>query len=300
MQKLKCKLPGGFIDQNGVLQQEAELVPFSGYEEELLCEKGNRASATLVTVLLSRCVLRIGNICPVSEEVVRALLVADRQYLLIKLREVTFGNTIKSTIACPWPDCGKKVDIDFTTNDLPVRESAEKGPFYTMELSREAAWKNENGQEYREIRFRLPNGGDQEVVAPLLPDNDAKALSALLERCVIGIGQLSDVNSQCIMRFSPVARREIERKMEAVAPKVDMTMTAVCPECGREFTAPFDLQDFFFGEFRANKDLLYREVHYLAFHYHWSEREIMGMTKDKRQRYIDVLADEIEKMNYAT
>ena len=70
-----------------------------------------------------------------------------------------------------------------------------------------------------------------------------------------------------------------------------------CAECGRLITAPFDIHRFFFGELRADAALLYQEVHYLAFHYHWSEREIMAMTRDKRHTYIDVLADAIEGLN---
>jgi hypothetical protein len=83
-----------------------------------------------------------------------------------------------------------------------------------------------------------------------------------------------------------------------VAPRVELTMEAQCPECGREFAVPFDPQEFFFGELRTSRDLLYREVHYLAYHYHWGEQEIMAMPRDKRRRYIAVLADELEKLNH--
>ncbi|AQA21988.1 hypothetical protein BTZ20_0501 [Rhodococcus sp. MTM3W5.2] len=44
-----------------------------------------------------------------------------------------------------------------------------------------------------------------------------------------------------------------------------------------------------------NTDLLRREIHYLAYHYHWSEREIMEMPRHRRQRYVTQLADEIER-----
>jgi hypothetical protein len=36
---------------------------------------------------------------------------------------------------------------------------------------------------------------------------------------------------------------------------------------------------------------LYREVHLLAFFYHWSEAEIMGMTAKKRHLYLDLLTE---------
>jgi hypothetical protein len=60
---------------------------------------------------------------------------------------------------------------------------------------------------------------------------------------------------------------------------------------------PFDLQRFFFGELRTDSELLYRQVHYLAYHYHWAEPEIMAMPRTKRQKYIELLAGEIERLN---
>ena len=74
-------------------------------------------------------------------------------------------------------------------------------------------------------------------------------------------------------------------------------MAAACAGCGRTFVVPFDIPRFLLGELRTDSQLLYQEVHYLAFHYHWSEHEIMGMTRDKRRTYIDVLADSIEVLN---
>lgn len=294
-----CRLPGGYRDEDGKLHHEAELVPLSGREEEFLADIGTKASATLVTMILSRCVKRIGDITPVTEEAARNLLVADRQYLLLKLRELTFGDTVRAVICCPWPDCGAKVDIDFSIKNIPVMESVDKGPTYKMDLSDEAAFVNNHSLKHRKVIFRLPNGGDQEQASPFLSQNEAKALSALLERCILEFGPLKMHGGELASRLSPLARLEIEKEMESVAPKVDLTMDAQCPECGRQFSVPFDIQDFFFGELRISRDLLYREVHYLACHYHWSEHDIMEMPREKRRRYIDVLADEIERLNSA-
>lgn len=297
---MTCLLPGGYVDEGGALHREVELVPLSGREEAFLADSRKPASAAMVTAVLSRCIRRIGTISPISEETARKLLVADRQYLLLRLREATFGDQVQATVPCPWPDCGKRADIDFSMNDIPVSESQDKGPTYTMELSPEAMSIGDRGEECREIIFRLPNGGDQEVISPLISKNGASALSMLLGRCIQRIGSLSiDTEQELITRLSPLARLEIEREMERVAPKVDLTIGVDCPECGRAFLVPFDLQDFFFGELRISRDLLYREVHYLAYHYHWSEQEILNMPRDKRRKYIEVLSDEIERLNNA-
>jgi hypothetical protein len=121
----------------------------------------------------------------------------------------------------------------------------------------------------------------------------------LLRRCIQSIGPLQDPGDALIGALSPLARTEIESQMEAVAPKVELTMGGNCPECGREFDQPFAFQTFFFNELRIRRDLLYREVHYLAYHYHWSEREIMEMPREKRRKYIEVLAEEIERSTHA-
>jgi hypothetical protein len=304
MDRTTCTLPGGYVDEEGVVHRRAELAPLSGREEELLA--GNRLpnsaspeSAALVTTVLSRCVRRIGDIAPVSEDIARRLLVADRQALLLRLREVTFGSEVQGTISCPWPDCGSRMDIDFSLRDISIRESKDKGPTYQMVLSPEAAFVDTDGARRREVCFRLPNGGDQEAVSSLVYQNEAQALTALLGRCIEGLGPMHPPSDQAIGRLSPRARMEIEKQMALVAPEVQSTLPACCAECEREIVLPLDVHGFFFGELRTSRDLLYREVHYLAYHYHWSEQEILAFSREKRRKYIEVLADEIERLNNA-
>jgi len=299
MDRTTCTLPAGYADGTGSLHREAELVPLTGREEELLAHCGEEPAAALVTAVLARCLARLGTIAPVSEEVARGLLTADRQFLLLELRAATFGERVEATLSCPWPGCGEKVDVDFSLRSIPVTESADKGPAYRLELPPEAAYRDPQGAEHREIVFRLPNGDDQERIAPLAATNEARALRRPLDRRAPAAGPPTDPRPEAIGRLSPAARAAIERRMEEVAPQVPLTMDVRCPECGRSFEMPFDLQDFFFGELRASRDLLYREVHYLAYHYHWSESEILGLTRNKRRDYIEILADEIERLNHA-
>lgn len=291
-------LPGGYV-RDSVLHREAELMPLSGREEELLTGMSDMPPAVLVTEVLCRCVKRIGFVCPVTSDVARRLLIADRQYLLLKLREITFGDRVEGTLACPWPDCHAKVDIDFSTRDIPVKHSEQMISTYQVDLSPEAVLENRDGEGQRTITFRLPNGEDQEVIGPELDRDPARALTRLFERCLQQTDTAEDDAVDLAERLSPRARLEIEQAMEAHAPHLELDMDLTCPECGRAFTAPFDLQDFFFGELNSSRDLLYRQVHYLAYHYHWSEQEILEMSREKRLGYIEILAEEIEALNDA-
>lgn len=297
---LTCNLPGGYLDADGSLHREVELVPLGGREEELLA--GQSGGPTEVTAVLTHCVRRIGEIEPVTAQLARRLLVGDRQFLLLKLREVTFGNRVQGRAACPWPGCGEGVDVDFVLSDVPVRGIEEPAVEYRMRLSPEAsAAQPERGGDGdgREVGFRLPNGGDEESLAVLVEDNEAEVLRALLESCVMSLDGRSSPEADRIAALSPLARSEIEAEMDRRAPRLGLEMETRCPACERRFTLPFELRDFFFGELATGLDLLYREVHYLAYHYHWSEGEILDMPRDKRRGYIDVLSDEIEKLNHA-
>lgn len=296
MERFTCTLPGGYLDATGELHREAELMPLGGREEELLARPGPAAGR--VTEVLCRCVRRLGGVEPLTRPVARELLAGDRQYLLLELRRLTFGDRVRGTASCPWPGCGEEVEVDFSLDDVPVQGVKEPGPTFSVLLSEAAAgdaW--EDGG--REVRFRLPNGGDEESLEPLLPGNEAEALTALLERCVISVGPGAQAGREGVAALSPLARWEIEAAMEARAPRLGLEMATRCPACERRFTLPFELRDFFFGELRTSLDLLYREVHYLAFHYHWSEGEILDLPRDKRRAYIEVLADEIEKLEHA-
>jgi hypothetical protein len=290
-----CLLPGGYRDARGVLHCEAEVAPLTGREEELLAGTRGAPAPELVTAVLCRAVRRIGAVSPVTPEVARALLVADRLFLLLRVRAATFGERVEGTLECPWPRCGARVDVDFSLADVPVKRCAEPLPTYVAELSAEAAAEDGAGAAPRAVEFRLPRGDDQEALAGVLAENPARALTALLERCLVATGE----GAVAVDRLSPRARAEVEAAMAAVAPHVELEMDLACPECGRAFTAPFDPADFLFGELRTSRGLLYRQVHYLAWHYHWSEGEILDLPRDKRLAYIEILADEIEALNHA-
>jgi hypothetical protein len=280
---LRCVLPGGLAEADGaVVHREVELRGLTGREEELLAELagGDASGAAAATAVLARCVARVGAIEAVDEALVRRLLVGDRQFLMLKLREATFGGLVQGSVRCPWPGCGERVAVSFALGDVPVSAAADPGPEYTVVLE----------EDGRTVAFRLPTGEDQEVVAPLLvAEGEAVALDALLERCVLGVSEDGEL--------SPRGRAEVEAAMAAVAPHVDLTLEVACAECGRTFDAPLDLQDFFFGELRATAGLLQREVHQLAINYHWSEREIMELPRERRVRYLAVLSDELERLD---
>lgn len=287
-------LPGGYLDREGNRHREVKLRPLTGREEEWIADPTREwTEAALVTALLRRCVERIGPDRP-TEEIIRSLSVGDRDYLMLRLRQITFGKGVGITLVCPRSECAKKMDIDLALDQIPI-ESKPVAPHYVLALSEEAAIFDEEGRPQREVTFRIPNGGDQEAAWGWSKLDERERLVRLLARCLLKIGEADAIIPDQAAQLSDKGMEEIAATMERSSPLVEAEMEARCPECGHLFTHDFEVVSFFLNELLRGRTQLEREVHLLGFYYHWPLREILGMTRQKRQRYLRLLSDELDR-----
>jgi len=256
-------LPGGLILEDGRRLMRAGLRALTGTEEEWLAEAREVASAAKVTRVLSSCVAALDGE-PADAARIRRMLVGDRDYLVLELRRLTLGDDVVAVIACP--ACSAPLDAEFRVGDVPVERRPQTSAWYTGK---------------RGVRFRLPTGGDQEAVLGL---EAGAAEEALLKRCTSG-GEGREL--------SGAEREAVIQEMERQAPRVDLELDLTCPECGHRFVTPFDTTAFFFEEMRAKSGQLLREVHTLAFYYHWSEADILGLGRRRRHAYLNLLSDSL-------
>jgi hypothetical protein len=280
------RLPGGYFDERGQLHDSAVLAPLAGCDEEALLADGASPTAA-VTRVLARTIRRIGTIDRIDEALVRRLLVADRQVLLLELRARTFGARISGSCGCERPGCGQRISLSFALRDLPVRALADKRPAYRVALD-----DNGDDSDGRSVTVRLPDGGDQEAVCDAVAAgaSGAEALRLLVGRCLVddpGAARTADA-------LAPADLLAIERFLADTAPMVDLGVCVRCPACHGEVTVELELQDFFFGELALGAEQLYRDVHHLALHYHWSEQDILAMPRPRRERYLGLIAEAME------
>jgi hypothetical protein len=191
-------LPSGLWVE-GVHHREAELRPLTGEDEAFLLEAAAELPpARRTTALLSRCLTRLGPYSPAPVAAVRALTVGDREALLLHLRRLTLGERLECVLRCPAPGCGEPLELDLAVSDLlappadlpaPLAETA--GGWHEEVIHGVGAWR---------VRFRLPNGEDQELAADLTAAGgagdagDAGAVALLLGRCVASAVAVSPVS----------------------------------------------------------------------------------------------------------
>lgn len=286
-------LPTGYIDGHGLYHSEVELAPVNGKIEAFLADlRDDTYAASVVTGLLARCIKRIGALTDIDASLVRNMLVSDRSYLMMRLREMTFGRKVDVILQCPDVSCRKSMDITLFLDEMRIERQPLSERCFTMHLSCAV-----EGKEREQVEFRLPTGADQEALASVVHLDEQKAIHCLLSRCIRRIGEQTDIDEAVIGALPESVRSEIEAKIQQLTPDLEIELEGVCPECQNAFSAPIDLTAFVMTEIRRNVRHLAREVHFVAWYYHWSEQDILALPRQKRLRYIELLQEEIERHN---
>lgn len=278
-------LPGGYLG-NGAHSREAHLRPLTGEDHLFLTEEcRGLLPAQWVTEALTRYVTALGPNKPANREAIRSLTVGDREALLLHLRRLTWGGRLQCLLSCPSPECKEKLEVDADIADLLVP------PYGETVQEHELTVRQEDGVA-TVIRFRLPTGADQEAAAVVARSDDvAGAADLLLLRCVKSV----TTDGASVEQLSDPLADQLSDRMAELDPQAEITLHLACPVCGTAFSTIFDTASYLIQEFEADVRHLYREVHLLAYHYHWSAAEILGMSTEKRRKFLRLLEEELTR-----
>lgn len=265
-------LPGGYFDTAGKRQHQIWMRPWQMADAEALAALEGVCPARLASAILGRC-SSLDGAQAAGSDAARALSVGDREALLLHLRRLTLGNEVSAVISCP--SCGEKMDLDLRLSDLllPAYDAAQQ-----VHLREVVA-----GEACYAVRFRLPTGADQEAVAECAQRDLAGAIVQLVERCV------ESINGEPASSLPAAVLAELPDAMAALDPQADLMLTAKCVVCDAAFETLFDAITMVAREIERTRRELYRDVHLLASHYHWSEADILALSDRKRRLYLELI-----------
>lgn len=282
----RVPLPHG-LWREGKRHGDAGLRPLSGADEAFLLEVGGGLSrAETVSLLLARCVRRIGGIEPATIDDVRDLTVGDREALLLNLRRLSFGERISSVTTCPAPECGEPMDLELEVKDLllqPKEPSATPVGESRLDIGGDATWT---------VSYRAVTGADQEAVARQARSGIEDAVALLLDRCVL---EITDITGAPVPTEKAIEslRDRLPQLLSDHDPQAEIRLSLRCPVCEHAFEVIFDTADYLIAELSARGRTIFDEVHLIARRYHWSEAEILSLGVGRRRRYLALIHDEI-------
>lgn len=249
-------LPVGFTDDDGTRHIDARIRKLTGNEEAILADPRLRQNTgKLVTELLASAVRQIEGIDKVGPKTTAAMTSADRNYLLLELRKVTFGTDIEARYGCP--SCNERFEAVEDLETFECRFSDEGEPIIEVEL--EDGYEDRDGDIHTTARFRLPTGQDEEKVASAMKQNPSRGVNMLLARCLVSLGgipenKLKGLGPRIFSDLTMSDRAMIERAMRKDVPGIDLRHQVDCPACGHLFEVNLDMTNFFSQRQRISAD----------------------------------------------
>jgi hypothetical protein len=246
--EFELTLPIGYTDQEGATHRRVVLRKMTGREEAILADrKYARNGGKLVTELLHSCIVEIDGLEKNGRGPVAGMYSADRNYLLLRLRSITFGSELESTYTCP--GCGESISALENLDELPVRMLPEGEEQQDLTVELEDGWVDREGQVHTALTMRLPTGADEEAVAPQMRENASLGKNALLARCAKSLGEvpthrLEALGPRIMSELTMTDRRLIDRTLNEAAPGVELVREIECPRCAKTFSTSLDLSNF--------------------------------------------------------
>jgi uncharacterized protein YbaR (Trm112 family) len=213
--------------------------------------------------------------------------IGQRDARLLKLREWMFGAQIEAVAACP--ECREDLELTFDIAEIRVTDTWESAlPVATYMLLLDGY----------EVRFRPPNSADLQEIAGCQGVEAAREM--LLARCVREIrlnedgGDGGDEGDNEGFEARPdrlpagVVRALVER-MAQIDPQANVRLSLSCPVCRHDWSAVFDIASFLWSEINDWAKRILREIHLIASAYGWGEAEILEMSADRRNIYLEML-----------
>ncbi|MDW8323763.1 MAG: hypothetical protein RMK60_06660 [Burkholderiales bacterium] len=265
--RLYGELPGGLLTQEGVRRDYA----FRAADGRLeLCLAEICASAECMPRAVTHALLAsleyLGGLTP-DAAMIDSLCVADRQYLMRELGRLLGHEGGWYSATCNL--CRARFDFRLDLAELPVKPAGEGYPHARVRIGG------------HELILRLPCGADQ---LRLLGLPTEQRLSALVRALIVGTdGEGPELG--WFERLDETSIDMIDAALEAVSPAVVLQVAATCPECGAHNAVALDP----YGVLARGDAQLLDEVHRIAWHYHWSESQILSLPRARRQRYLRLI-----------
>lgn len=240
-------LIAGYVDPSGNRYTSAEVRELRGRDEESLSRALASGDLTrYIDTIVKVGTVRIGDL---TEEVdakdfakaLDSLLIGDRDLLMLQIRRLAYGDTLKLDVKCPFCDDEFTVDYSFS-KDVPLK-----------------AWEQDDKSQ-RLFDIELPSGGVAEI-RPVdgraqkfvfTPENSKKTQAEvntlLLRELVVSL------NKVAVRGVGPILDMPVKDRVHLLdwvqenqpGPQYQ-DVKQECPACEREFPLVVSLRDMFRG-----------------------------------------------------
>lgn len=203
--------------------------------------------------------------------------VGTRDAALLSIYAENFSSRLDGLARCP--QCGVDVELSVPVAELTAGIPAPQ-PIEPLHAAGVI------------LHWRLPDDDDLVAVASC-PDPDQGAL-LLLSRCVVrtdaAATEAATPDEQPAEHGLPAqVRAELAERIAAADPYADISFGLVCPDCDARWDSALEIGEFVWAQLSCRARMLLREVDALARAYGWAEDQILALSQDRRDSYLELV-----------
>jgi hypothetical protein len=184
-----------------------------------------------------------------------------RNEVLARLRGTLFGESLGIYLDCP--KCGLRQEFSLRTEIFSAPKAGEE---------------TGNAVEVEGFRFRPVTTRD---LAAVVNERDPHQAALLMAKsCCLSDGTDPHWTDEFL--------EKVEDSLGEADPAADIELEFACNGCGRGWRENFDIVDYLWEEIEVRAMRLIREVHGLASAYGWTESEILSLSRERRNLYLEM------------
>lgn len=247
-------LPCGLLDSTGThVTTTVDISEFTAKVKKELANKQLSSNENYEDIILRNCIKAIGDNKTPSTADIRKLHGSDRDYIIMKIRQLSFGDKVKGNYDCS--GCGTKmqasisIDNDFSVYALKPLEqfSLEQDPI-SKHMVRTFSIKDEVSGHTWIIRY--DTGDDRTKAISLSKSNPFEAKMRLIGLCTIKIDKGDSslpgpISLSYIENLPSRVWDHISNEWDANQAGLDTKVKVSCSVCGSENIWEIDPVDFF-------------------------------------------------------
>lgn len=247
-------LPVGYVDSEGGLHRIVKFRPdgiIGDDEHKMADNKFQNNGAKAMTALLGNGLVESIGEVKVNADVIRRLTSADRDYLLLRASQITFGTEEQREFDwnCTNQMCKSafvvyfNIDEDIEVTYLADEVARDKSgyPSYELELPLGLL---KDGVRQTKVKFRLPIGSDSERLAPVARQNMSEANTSLMQMIISNIGDYERIDNKILGKMSTKDRHFFNKYLSNLAPGPKFKLEITCPTCGTTMEVPIPTKAF--------------------------------------------------------
>lgn len=261
-------------DETGLYLTSGSLLlrPFGTHVEDLDIDFSSQRPFLITTIL---------TLCTQGEDgrssgraFIRNLPVSTRTKGLLVLATLSGCNIFEIPLQCR--GCDEVMEFDIPIESI-IRQDAET-TCYPVSVGRNI------------LKVRTPTGRDQEKWLSMQFDDEEDAFREIAGSLVLS-DTIQDSFSSLPAEWIPA----IDAVLQEHDPLVFFRIYATCPDCGLVADYEIDLDGIVLSKLHSDQQLLLKEIHRIARHYHWSEQEIFSIPSWRRSHYLSLIEKEEDK-----